>query len=482
MKGKIRGILRGLMAEKSNTMLMVILFALQAAVLSMILMFSGGGRITEALAGSVKLDIAYSNSFMASPHYEPNIKTDPYMAINELIDSDPKGFYKYLTTLKDGLRDLGQSSDSSYYNFNLVTTVMAPGFKRLPGADLPGSSEIMLENVFGIESFRFFEINDIGFESCSSEELTEDSLFVPAGAQIRLTDGSLRPVQLGDKVELSNPGGSLRYTFTVQGIYRTDFRFDYSYGFDDIFINSSGIVVSNISIEKHLLDENDAITLRSTRINHPVYRISHYSRISSFEVKMERFAQDMQSFSKDNGLNAPQLKVQQTEALKSLGNIRGVAGIYSVVFAVVGLMLLVLLAGFLYYLASKKKREMYIYYSLGEDKKDVALRTSMFFGTAGAAGALIGCIPGYFLSRMLNSAVASNSLKIQSELLRYSYYGRTMIKELDQIEIANIGAFGIVKYILLTVLLTLLIATVITFISTFVLMKGSVREQIGGGD
>ena len=57
-----------------------------------------------------------------------------------------------------------------------------------------------------------------------------------------------------------------------------------------------------------------------------------------------------------------------------------------------------------------------------------------------------------------------------------------MIKELDQIAIADIGAFGIVKYILLTVLLTLLIATVITFISTFVLMKGSVREQIGGGD
>ena len=167
---------------------------------------------------------------------------------------------------------------------------------------------------------------------------------------------------------------------------------------------------------------------------------------------MEKFAQDMQSFSKDNGLKAAQLKVQQTEALKSLGNIRGVAGIYSVVFAVVELMLLVLLAGFLYYLASKKKREMYIYYSLGEDKKDVALRTSMFFGTAGAAGALIGCIPGYFLSRMLNSAVASNSLKIQSELLRYSYYGRTMIKTLDQIEISELDAGTVVKYVLFTVL------------------------------
>ena len=482
MKGKIRGILRGLMAEKANTLLMIVLFAAQAAVLSMILMFSGGGRIAESLAKTVKLDIAYSNDFMASPHYNPDAKTDPYPTMYELIDSDPEGFCKYLSAIKDGMRALGQSDDISYYNFNIITAVTAPGFKRLPGADLPGSSGIALENLFGIENFSFFEINDIGFDSCSSQELTEDSLFVPAGAQIRLSDGSLRPVQLGDKVEITNPGGTLRHTFTVQGIYRSEFRFDYSYGFDDSFINSSGIVVPNKSIEKYLFDEKDAITLRSTIINHPVYRLSHYSRISSLEEKMEKFALDMKSFAKDGGLNAPQLKLQQTEAIRSLGSIKGVANLYSGVFAVVELMLLVLLAGFLYYLVSKKKREMYIYYSLGEDKKAVALRSSLYFGTAGAVGALIGCIPGYFLSRMLSSAVARNSLKIQSELLRYSYYGRSMIKALDQLSFEGLGAGDILKCVLFTVLITLVITAIIVFISTFILMRGNMRDNIGGGD
>lgn len=482
MKGKIRGILRGLTAEKANTLLMAFLFAAQAAVLSMILMFSGGGRITEALAKTVKLDVAYSNDFFAAPHYAPDVKSEPYPAIYELIDADPPGFCDYFNTIKDGMRELGQSGDVSYYNFNIITAVTAPGLKRLPGADLPGSSVSMLESVFGIEDFRFFEINDIGFESCGPEELTEDSLFVPAGAQIRLSDGTLRPVQMGDKVELSNPGGSKSHTFTVQGIYKNDFRFDYSFGFDDRFINTSGIVVSNISIEKYLFDGNDETTLMSTQINHPVYRLSHYSRIASFEEKMEQFARDMKSYAKNNGLNAPQLKIQQTEALKSLGGIKGVAGLYSGVFAAVELMLIVLLSGFLYYLTSKKKREMFIYCSLGEGKAAVGLRNSMFFGMAGAVGALIGCIPGYFLCRMLSNAVARNSLRIQSELLRYSYYGRTMIKTLDQIEISELDAGTVVKYVLFTVLLTLVITAVIAFISTFVLMRGNVRENIGGGD
>ena len=482
MKGKIRGILRGLTAEKANTLLMVFLFAAQAAVLSMILMFSGGGRITEALAKTVKLDVAYSNDFFAAPHYAPDVKSEPYPAIYELIDADPRGFCDYFNAIKDGMRELGQSGDVFYYNFNIITAVTAPGLKRLPGADLPGSSVSMLESVFGIEDFRFFEVHDIGFESCSSEELTEDSLFVPVGAQVRLSDGTLCPVQMGDKVELSNPGGSKSHTFTVQGIYKNDFRFDYSFGFDDRFINTSGIVVSNISIEKYLFDGNDETTLMSTQINHPVYRVSHFSRIASFEEKMEQFARDMKSYAKNNGLNAPQLKVQQTEALKSLGGIKGVAGLYSVVFAVVEIMLIVLLAGFLYYLASKKKHEMYIYYSLGEDKKAVALRSSLYFSTAGAAGALIGCIPGYFLSRMLSSAVARNSLKIQSELLRYSYYGRIMIKTLDQLSFESLGAGDILKYVLFTVLITLVITAVIVFISTFTLMRGNMRDNIGGGD
>ncbi|MBQ9826704.1 MAG: hypothetical protein IJM61_05955, partial [Firmicutes bacterium] len=185
---------------------------------------------------------------------------------------------------------------------------------------------------------------------------------------------------------------------------------------------------------------------------------------------------------RSNGYNAPHLAEQQSGALKALGNVRGAAGLYNGIFAVVELMLIALLSGFLYYLVSKKKREMFIYYSLGEGKAAVGLRNSMFFGMAGAVGALIGCIPGYFLCRMLSNAVARNSLRIQSELLRYSYYGRTMIKTLDQIEISELDAGTVVKYVVFTILLTLVITAVIVFISTFVLMRGNVRENIGGGD
>ena len=482
MIGKIKRIFRGLKAEKANTILMVFLFVVQAAVLSMMIMFSGGDRITETLAKTVHLDLAYSNDFLASPHYVPDMDSDPYKGVYEFVERDPEGYYSYFKTIKDGLRELGQGSDVSYYNFNIITMMKAPGFKRLPGSDQSEYSEYILEPVYGIEDFRFFEVNDIGFESCSLEELTEDSLFVPSGAQIRLSDGTLRPVQLADRVELINPSGSKSHTFTVQGIYSNDFRFDYSYGFDDSFINSSGLVVSNASIEKYLYDDQDRTALLTTQINHPVYRLSHYSRLESFESKMDQFASDLQTFAKNRGYNAPHLAVQQSGTLKTLGSIKGAAALYSGVFTAVELMLIVLLSGFLYYLTSKKKREMFIYYSLGEGKAAVGLRNSMYFGMAGVAGALIGCIPGYFLCRMLSNAVARNSLKIQSELLRYSYYGRTMIKTLDQIEISELDAGTVVKYVLFTVLLTLVITAVIAFISTFVLMRGNVRENIGGGD
>ena len=482
MIGKIRRILLGLKAEKANTLLMVFLFVVQAAVLSMMLMFSGGDRIAETLLKTVKLDLAFRNDFFSAPRYEADVKSDPYMAVYEFVEHDPEGYYTYLNTIKDGMRQLGQSDDVSYCNFNITTSVKTPGFKRVPGMEPADYNSIMLDYVFGIESFQFFEVNDIGFESFSSVELTEDSLFVPSGAQIRLPDGSLRPAELGDSVEITNPSGSRSHIFTIQGIYSNDFRFDYSYGFDDSFINSSGIVVSNRSIEKLLFDAQDMITLRTTRLNHPVYRLSNYSRLYSFESRMDQFASDLQAFARSNGYNAPHLAEQQSGALKALGNVRGAAGLYNGIFAVVELMLIALLSGFLYYLVSKKKREMFIYYSLVEGKAAVGLRNSMFFGMAGAVGALIGCIPGYFLCRMLSNAVARNSLRIQSELLRYSYYGRTMIKTLDQIEISELDAGTVVKYVVFTIMLTLVITAVIVFISTFVLMRGNVRENIGGGD
>ena len=481
MIGRIKRIFLGLKAEKANTVLMVILFVVQAAVLSMMIMFSGGDRITEALAKTVHLGLAYSNDFLASPNYYP-LEDDPYKTVYEFVESNPKGYYAYFNALKNGLRELGQSSDVSYYNFNIIASVKAPGFIRLPGAALSQDPDTILESVYGIEDFRFFVINDIGFDKCSYVELTDDSLFVPSGAQIRLSDGTLRPVQLGDRVELSNPSGSKSHTFTVQGIYSNDFRFDYSYGFDDRFVNSSGIVVSNLSIEKYLFDSQDRTMLRSTQINHPVYRLSHYSRLDSFENRMSQFASDLQSLANSGGYNSPNLSVQQSGALTTLGSIKGASALYSGIFAVVELMLIVLLSGFLYYLTSKKKREMFIYYSLGEGKGAVGLRNAMYFGAAGAAGALIGCIPGYFLCRMLTNAVARNSLKIQSELLRYSYYGRTMIKNLDQMEIATPSTGTVVKHVLFTVLLTLVITAVIAFISTFVIMRGNARENIGGGD
>ena len=483
MSSKIKWILKGLKAERTNTVLSIFLFVVQAAVLSMIIMFSGGDRITEALANTVHLDLAYRNEFLASPNYSPDIKQgDPYRSIHEFTELDPEGYYTYFSMLKNGLRELGQSTDVSYYNFNITAMVRTPGLKRGAGDDPPGHLDIVFDTVFGIEDFSFFEVNDIGFESCSSSELSEDSLFVPLGSQIRLSDGTLRPVKLGDSVELIGPSDSKRHTFTIQGIYNDGFRFDYSYGFDDRFVNSSGIVVANISIEKYLLDANDLRTLRSMQLNHPTYRLSHYSRFDSFVHRMDKIVSDLESFARYNGYNDPQLKVQRSGTLKTLEGIKGAAALYSGVLTVVELMLTVLLSGFLYYLVSKKKRELVIFYSLGERKCGVGLRNSMYFGATGAVGALIGCVPGYFLCKMLSDTVVRNSLRIQSELLRYSYYGRTMIKTLYQIGVSELGAGAVVKYALFTVLITLIITAVISFISTFALLRGNVRESIAGGN
>ena len=481
---------------RAATAIILLIFLFHSAALALIFYFTGRDTISNRLLESIPLETAYSNFNYFSNHYKG---TRP-------------DFRKAGTTfirLVEALNELGRDETLSCFSYNLTGHfLVADCFPKqnvesanqmMPAASADAEPFLNYAFLAGIQSADFFAQNNIRLLETTGEPLSDETVYVPDTMVLRGEDGLFRPARLGDRVQVYRLGKQDHLgERTVAGIYEYCSKFDYSYGRDATFIELAELplFVSNTSlfryyretIESHLQKwpgDSESPPLLETdeapHIQSIVFRVGRFEDYPAFRARMKTVADELDTWCFQNGKHGVMLDVQEPRYLKMADSIRKTASLYRTIFLAVDAMLLILVGGLSWYLISRKKKEIFVFYSIGMKKRQIAAHYCGYYVTLALPAAILGAALGYALNLLLSIKIARDTVALQEELLGFSNNGQKVARAIDgTIRGYDVGPAAILGGSALTVAVTAVVTAGIVLLALFFILRKKPRDFVRG--
>ena len=142
-----------------------------------------------------------------------------------------------------------------------------------------------------------------------------------------------------------------------------------------------------------------------------------------FRNELVQFQKKLEGYRKENGYVDYGIKIIEPEYKAVFNSINRIKSIYLLIFAAIILMLTFLFYSLISYCQFKQKREIFIRFSLGQNKKDICVYYIILYILIAFPALVSGVIPGLELCRLLNKNFQNTSYQMMEELLRYSANG-----------------------------------------------------------
>ena len=454
---RIRRYLQSYRYYRAAAAVIFLLFLLHSAILSLIFYFSGPDTISERLSETIPLEAGFQNSNYFGKNYRGASRAEPEKEI------------PYLKQTVSTLETLAAVPGVTYSNYQIgmqfyLERVFPKGVPRrtvfdwASAKEMPDDDEteirgdeweetgLQLASLSGIRTKDFFAHNNIALLESLDAPLTDTSAYVPHTTVIREEDGTYRPVRLGDRIGIYDYNVSepcCLHTCVVEGIYQYFSKFDYSYGKDPSFIELGCVFVSDTlmldltgrSYERNADDPGNTAEIGVASM---VIQTNTPGAYGELRASMLSAARELETWCFQNDVPSGKLEIYEPRYLKMADSIREIASLYRAIFLGVDVMLLLLIGGLARYLISRKKKEIFVFYSIGMKKRQIIGHYCGYYVLLILPAAILGTILGYFLNLLLSMKIVRDTVALQEELLRFSNNGQAAARSID----AAIRAYG----------------------------------------
>ena len=518
MLRKLKTFLKSYRAAGGASPLVVFVLLLCASMLSLTMLFSGSSNISDILLSSIPLEFAFKRIHYFEQYYDPYTNNGlskpkefekaigiqirlPYIALQEDNAAPREAFPHHMTHIAkeeqflehflSGLDELAQDPAVKYASYNLQISLAmrncAPEGYEAGYAIKEGNTYVNNAGTYkiaGINGMDFFAHNNISLIEAEEDRFSDDAAYVSDHMRIRGEDGKMRPIEIGDRIEVESAYGKIHYkTYTVKGIFHRTQKFDYSYGADGTYLGSEVVAmyVSNASLRQiHPLEFTGVPAIGQLPFVHAiVFDIKSPADYDGFYQKLNDFSEEMDAYTEEIGLwGTADLRVQTPTYLKMAGTVTQTVNYYSLVMLVIDMMLLILSGGLILYLLLGKRREMYLLYSLGMSKIRIAGRYLAYFLLPVLLTTLIGIIPGLLLDRFLCTQIANDIFSAENALLSFSSSGnQIMTSAQESIRSFFVNGTDIAQALGFTILVTVAITGGVVLLGTLVQLRGNIRSN-----
>lgn len=506
---KLRTFLKSYRAAGGASLLVVLVLLLCTSMLSLTSLFSGSSNLSDMLISSIPLEFAFERTHYFESYYsleEGDFAKKsaleirlPFLASREKPEDEDLFPHHHTNIAKEeqllehflsGLDKLAQDPAVKYASYNLhyalgikncATEGYEPGYYVQEGS----ATRLGTLHVYGISGFDFFAHNHISFVEVEEDSFSDNAAYISDQIRIRGEDGQMRPVQIGDRIDLESLGGWEQYgTFTVKGIYRSFRKFDYSYGADGSYLGTgAAMYLPNAALRQIHPMENTYVNVQFALpyVHTIVFDIKSIQDYDSFYEKLDSFVQEMEVYANELRGLPMKLEIQTPPYLKMAGTVGQTVHYYSLVMWIIDAMLLILSGGLIWYLLLGKRHEMFLLYSLGMSKLRISGRYLAYFLLPVLLTVLIGIAPGLLLNRILCTRIANQIFSMENELLRFSSSGNQILTAArESIQSFAVTGKDIVQALGFTILAAAAVTGIIVFIGTLVQLNGNLRANVRG--
>ena len=496
----IRRYLRSYRYYRAAAAVIFLLFLLHSAILSLIFYFSGSDTISERLSETIPLEAGFQNSNYFGKNYHGASSAEPEKVI------------PFLKQTVSTLEALADDPGVAYCNYQIgmqfyLDRVFPNGVPRrtvtdwASAAEMPEDDEtsirgnewedtgLRLVGLSGIRTKDFFAHNNIALLESADAPLTEESAYVPHSTVVRDEDGTYRPVRLGDQIEIYDYNVAEPYrlhTCVVEGIYQYFSKFDYSYGKDPTFIDLGSVFVSDtlmldLTQRSYARNADDPENIAKIGVASMVIQTSTPRAYEELRADMSTAAQALDAWCAQNDVPPAGLAIYEPRYLKMADSIQETASLYRAIFLAVDAMLLLLIGGLSWYLISRKKKELFVFYSIGMKKRQIAGHYCGYYVLLVLPAAILGAMLGYYLNLLLSIKIARDTVALQEELLRFSNNGQAVARSIDAaIRDYDVGPAAILGGGAVTVAVTAAVTAGIVLLALAVLLRRQPREFVRG--
>ena len=495
----IRRYLRSYRYYRAAASVIFLLFLLHSAVLSLIFYFSGSDTISERLSETIPLEAGFQNSNYFGKNYHGG-------------KAESEKEIPFLKQTISTLEALAPVPGVTYYNYQIgmqfyLDRVFPWGVPRKTVFDWAYATEmpddddteirgdeweetgLQLAGLSGIRTKDFFAHNNIALLKSTDAPLTDASAYVPHTTVIRDEDGTYRPVRLGDQIEIYDYNVSepcCLHTCVVEGIYQYFSKFDYSYGKGPSFIDLGSVFVSdalmlNLTERSYERNADDPENIANIGVASMVLQTSTPRAYAELKASMLSAAKELETWCFQNKVPSVNLKIYEPRYLKLADSIRETASLYRAIFLAVDAMLLLLIGGLSWYLISRKKREIFVFYSIGMKKRQIVGHYCGYYVLLVLPAAILGTMLGYFLNLLLSIKIARDTVALQEELLRFSNNGQAVARSIDAaIRAYDVGPAAILGGGAVTVAVTAAVTAGIVLLALAFLLRRQPRDFVRG--
>ena len=145
-------------------------------------------------------------------------------------------------------------------------------------------------------------------------------------------------------------------------------------------------------------------------------------------------------------------------------------------------MLVFLFYSLISYCQNKRRREIFIYESLGKQRKKIYGWYGVLYLIVSVPASILGSIPGIYLSNAVNRSILDTSVKMQEELLKYSNNGRIIEVMNESLSFPLPSMLQCLTVMLVTVFIISVIIIFFGFITTRMILKDRSQNALRGGN
>lgn len=472
--------------KESIILFIVIVFA--STLLSLTLFLFDNSYIEKQLLESIPIEYKISNRDLII-----NPKKTSNLSGNSDNDSMLENYKNYFETFILALEELCESKNIKSYEFNLVQNFMYDHKIDTEHSGL--ATEAKNLKLFSINSLDFIDDHHLEIVAGEVEDIyhVSNGIITSSRQLISDKDGENRKIEVGDQIQIDWIYGGKTIEFEVVAIYKSKKVFDFSYGEDDLFINSNGGLIMESDM-LGLLYENPQIYYSAKLSNSPLYSfipisvnaISFICRdIESsklFEKELESFKHDMDMYSHSSRMPNYNIRIIYPEYTSVLNSIIRIRSIYILIFSAIVLMLVFLFYSLMSYCQNKRKKEIFIYESLGKQREKIYVWYIIFYLVIILPASFVGCAPGTYLSNLVNKSILDTSIRMEKELFRYSNNGRSIEIISNSLSFPLPSIMRVLGVSLICVTVIALFISFFCYITTRTILSDCSQNVLRGGD
>ena len=469
-----------------ESILIFLVVFLASSLLSLSLFLFDNSYVEKQLVESIPIEYKISNKdLLLNP--KKTVELNGNSENRALLEN----YRNYSEPFFSALNELCESGNIKSYSYNLVQIFFY--YYEMAEDDDFVMGEFLLE-LYSIPSIEFIDDHQLEIISGNAEDIyrISNGIIVSSRQTINDADGRDRKVKVGDIIE-SEVSDRVTIEFEVVAIYKSVKRFDFSYGDDDSFINSdAGLILQSDMLA--LLDENPEIyyhiesgnplfhCFNPIAVNAISFTCKDIESSKLFEKELEAFKHEMEVYAHSSRMPDYNIKIIYPEYESVLQSITRIRSIYILIFIAIALMLIFLFYSLISYCQNKRRREIFIYESLGKQRKKIYGWYAVLYLIVSVPASILGSIPGIYLSNAVNRSILDTSVKMQEELLKYSNNGRIIEVMNESLSFPLPSALRCLAVMLITVFIISIIIIFFGFITTRMILTDRSQNALRGGN